>query len=119
MGFWARTCITAFALWAATQLVPGIEVRGVGWLLLTALVFGLVNAVLRPPLVVVTFPFTVITLGLFLLVVNAAMLGLTAWLVPGFRVDGFWPAIWGAVVVSITGWAAGRLFAAPETMAPR
>ena len=73
MGFWARTFITAFALWAATQLVPGIEVRGVFWLLLTALVFGLVNAFVRPVLVLLSLPFTLVTLGLFLLVVNAAM----------------------------------------------
>lgn len=111
MGFWARTFITAFALWAATQLVPGIEVRGVFSLLLTALVFGLVNAVIRPVLVLLSLPLTFLTLGLFLLVVNAAMLGLTAWLLPGFRVDGFWPALFGAVVVSLTSWAATRLFA--------
>lgn len=113
MGFWARTFITAFALWAATQLVPGIEVRGFWWLLLTALVFGLVNAVVRPVLVVLSFPLTMLTLGLFLLVVNAAMLGLTSWLLPGFEVDGFWPAFWGAIVVSVMSWAATRLFAGP------
>jgi putative membrane protein len=118
MGFWARTFITAFALWAATQLVPGIEVRGVLALLLAALVFGLVNAVIRPALLLVSLPLTVITLGLFLLVVNAAMLGLTAWVLPGFRVAGFWPALWGAVVVSITSWAATRLFAAPDAPLP-
>ncbi|MFC7474635.1 phage holin family protein [Dankookia sp. GCM10030260] len=110
MGFWARTFITAFALWAATQLVPGIEVRGVFWLLLTALVFGLVNSFVRPALVLLSLPLTLVTLGLFLLVVNAAMLGLTGWLVPGFEVAGFWPALWGAVVVSVTSWAAARLF---------
>src|SRR3954447_15931983 len=111
MGFWARTFITAFALWAATQLVPGIEVRGLLSLLLAALVFGLVNAVVRPVLVLLSLPVTLLTLGLFLLVVNAAMLGLTAWLLPGFVVDGFWPAFWGAIVVSVMSWAATRLFA--------
>jgi putative membrane protein len=119
MGFWARTFITAFALWAATQLVPGIEVRGVFWLLLTALVFGLVNAFVRPVLVLLSLPFTLVTLGLFLLVVNAAMLGLTSWLVPGFDVAGFWPALWGAVVVSVMSWAAARLFAPAEVELPR
>jgi putative membrane protein len=113
MGFWARTFITAFALWAATQLVPGIEVHGVFSLLLTALVFGLVNAVVRPVLFLLSLPVTLVTLGLFLLVVNAAMLGLTAWLVPGFDVAGFWPALWGAIVVLIMSWAAARLFAGP------
>ena len=110
MGFWAHLFITAFALWAATELVPGLEVRGVFSLLLAALGFGLVNAFVRPVAVLLSLPLTVLTLGLFLLVVNAAMLGLTALLVPGFHVVGFWPAFWGAVVVSITSWAATRLF---------
>lgn len=110
MGFLARTFVTAFALWAATQVVPGIEVRGFVSLLLAALVFGLVNAVVRPVLVFLSFPLTLVTLGLFLLIVNAAMLGLTAWLLPGFAVDGFWPAFWGAIVVSVVSWAATRLF---------
>lgn len=117
MGFWARLFITAFALWAATQLVPGIEVRGVGSLLLAALVFGLVNAVIRPVLVLLSLPLTFLTLGLFLLVVNAAMLGLTAWVLPGFRVAGFWPALFGAIVVSVMSWAATRLFTTPAERA--
>ncbi|MBV1799570.1 phage holin family protein [Siccirubricoccus sp. G192] len=111
MGFWARLFITAFALWAATELVPGLEVRGLFSLLLAALGFGLVNAFVRPLAVLISLPLTVLTLGLFLLVVNAAMLGLTALLVPGFHVAGFWPAFWGAVVVSFTSWAATRVFA--------
>ena len=119
MGFWARTFITAFALWAATQLVTGIEVRGVPSLLLAALVFGLVNAVIRPALVLLSLPLTLLTFGLFLLVVNAAMLGLTAWVLPGFRVDGFWPAVWGSIVVSVMSWAAARLFAPAEAELPR
>ncbi len=111
MGFWARTFITAFALWAATEIVPGFEVDGLFWLLLAALAFGLVNAVVRPVAVILSLPLTIVTLGLFLLVVNAAMLGLTALLIPGFEVDGFWPAFWGAITVSIVSWAATRLFA--------
>ena len=111
MGLLARTLITAFALWAATQLVPGIHVSGPVSLLFTALVFGLVNAVVRPVAVLLSLPLTVVTLGLFLLVVNAAMLGLTALLNPWFRIDGFWPAFWGAIVVSLVSWAATRIFA--------
>ena len=110
MGFLARTFITAFALWAATQLVPGIHVSGLVSLLFAALVFGLVNAVVRPVLVLLSLPLTLLTLGLFLLVVNAGMLGLTALLNPWFRIDGFWPAFWGAIVVSVVSWAATRLF---------
>jgi putative membrane protein len=110
MGFWARSLITAFALWAATQLVPGIAVAGVFSLALAALVFGLVNAVVRPVLTLLSLPLTILTLGLFLLVINAAMLGLTAWVLPGFRVDGFGPALLGAIVVSLVSWGATRLF---------
>lgn len=114
MGFWARTFITAFALWAATQIVRGVEVSGLFGLLLAALVFGLVNAVVRPPAWLLTLPLTVVTFGLFLLVLNAAMLGLTALVLPGFRVDGFWPAIFGAIVVSVVSWGARRLFVGNE-----
>ncbi len=113
MGFLAQLLITAFALWAATQMVPGIAVRGLPSLLLAALIFGLVNAVVRPVLVFVSFPLTILTLGLFLLVINAAMLGLTAALLPGFRVDGFGPALFGSVVVSLVSWAAARIFTGP------
>ncbi len=111
MGFLATTLITAFALWAATQMVSGIHVAGFGTLLIAAVIFGLVNAVIRPVAVVLSFPLTLMTLGLFLLVVNAAMLGLTALLLPGMQVDGFWPALWGAIVVSLVSWAATRIFA--------
>lgn len=110
MGFLARTIITAFALWAATELVPGIAVRDLTSLVLAALVFGLVNAFVRPVLVLLSLPLTIVTLGLFLLVVNAAMLGLTAWVLPGFQVAGFWPAVLGSIVVSVVGWAATRVF---------
>ena len=116
MGFLARTLITAFALWAATQLVPGLRVSGPVGLLFTALVFGLVNAVVRPVAVLLSLPLTILTLGLFLLVVNAAMLGLTALLNPWFHVDGFWPAFWGAIVVSVMSWAATRIFGGEQGM---
>jgi putative membrane protein len=78
-----------------------------------------VNAVVRPVLVLLSLPLTLLTLGLFLLVVNAAMLGLTAWVLPGFSVAGFWAALWGAIVVSIMSWAATRLFAGPNVEAVR
>jgi putative membrane protein len=110
MGFVARTLINAVALWAAAALVPGISVRGWGSLLLAAIVFGLVNALVRPVVVLLSLPLTILTLGLFLLVVNAAMLGLTSWLLPGFRVEGFWPAFFGAIVVSLVSWATARVF---------
>ncbi len=105
-GFILRLLIVALGLWLASELVPGIEVKGVGTLLGAALLLGIVNAVVRPLLVILTLPITVLTLGLFLLVINAAMLGLVAWMFDNFAIAGFWPALFGAIVVSVTGWLA-------------
>lgn len=103
-GFVLRAVIAAFGLWLASTWVDGISIRDAGTLLLAALLLGVVNAVVRPIAVVLTFPITLVTLGLFLLVVNAGMLLLVAKVVPGFEIAGFWPALWGAVIISITGW---------------
>jgi putative membrane protein len=105
-GFLLRLLVVALGLWLASELVPGIEIEGAWTLLGAALLLGIVNAVVRPLLVILTLPITVITLGLFLLVVNAAMLGLVAWMFDGFTIAGFWPALFGAIVVSLTGWLA-------------
>ncbi len=105
-GFILRLLIVALGLWLASELVPGIEVKGVGTLLGAALLLGIVNAVVRPLLVILTLPITVLTLGLFLLVINAATLGLVAWMFDNFTIAGFWPALFGAIVVSVTGWLA-------------
>ena len=70
------------------------------------MLLGIVNAVVRPLLVILTLPITVLTLGLFLLVINAATLGLVAWMLDNFTIAGFWPALLGAIVVSVTGWLA-------------
>jgi putative membrane protein len=90
-------------------LVPGIAVAGPWTLLGAALLLGIVNAVLRPVLVLLTLPVTVLTLGLFVLVINAAMLALVAWVFEGFTIAGFWPALFGAIIVSLTGWLASYL----------
>ena len=102
-GFVLRVLIVALGLWLASELVPGIEVKGGATLLGAALILGIVNAVIRPIIIVLTLPITILTLGLFLLVINAAMLGLVASLFNGFSVAGFGSAILGSVVVSITG----------------
>jgi putative membrane protein len=102
-GFWARFLVIAVGLLIASGLLPGIEIVGFPALFFAALVLGCVNAVIRPVVVLMTIPFTIVTLGLFLFVVNAAMLGLTAFLVSGFFVAGFWSALFGSVIVSITG----------------
>lgn len=106
IGFLVRVLIVMLGLWLASILIPGISFQS-GWTLLgAAIVLGVVNAVVRPVIVFLTLPITIVTLGLFLLVINAAMLGLVAWLLNGFHIAGFWSALFGAVVVSITGWAA-------------
>jgi putative membrane protein len=102
-GFWARLLVSSVGLMIASELVTGIEFAGLGSLFFAALVLGCVNAVVRPAVVFLTIPFTLVTLGFFLFVVNAAMLGLTAFFVPGFFVAGFGPALFGSIIVSITG----------------
>jgi len=106
LGFILRLLIGALGLWLASELVPGIAVHGAWTLLGAALLLGIVNAVVRPLLVVLTLPITVLTLGLFLLVINAATLGLVAWMLDNFTIAGFWPAVLGSIVVSITSWLA-------------
>jgi putative membrane protein len=105
-GFVLRLLIVALGLWLASEWVPGIEVKGVWTLLGAALLLGIVNAIVRPLLVILTLPITVLTLGLFLLVINAAMLGLVAWLFDNFTIADFGSALLGSIVVSLTGWAA-------------
>jgi putative membrane protein len=106
MRFFLRLLINAAALWVATRLVSGITFSG-GWLALlgVALVFGVVNAFVRPLLTVLTCPLLILTLGLFTFVINGLMLwitgGLSRSLGLGFHVAGFWPAFWGALVVTI------------------
>jgi putative membrane protein len=108
--FLLRAALAALGLWLATVLVAGVHIASPGTLVLAALLLGVCNALVRPVLVLLTLPITVVTLGLFLLVVNAAVLGLVAWLVPGFSVAGFLPALLGSVIISITGWIGSMLF---------
>lgn len=100
-GFIIRTLVAAVALWVAVSIVPGLEARDSQTLLLAALVLGIVNALVRPVAVILSIPITILTLGLFLLVVNAGMLALVGWIVPGLMISGFWSALFGAIVVSI------------------
>jgi len=105
MAFWIRWLVNAAALWVATRIVPGVTFTG-GWLpfLGVALIFGVVNAFIRPVAKVLTFPLIILTLGIFALVVNGLMLWLTSALSGvldlGFHVRGFWAAFFGALVVS-------------------
>jgi putative membrane protein len=103
-GFLLRLAISAFGLWLASALVPGLAIHGTGTLIAAALLLGFANAVVRPVLVILTFPITVLTLGLFLLVINAVMLILVASLLEGFHLRGLVPAMLGSIVVGLTGW---------------
>lgn len=108
-GFLVRLLITALGLWVADVLVPGIVITGTGALIVSALVLGLVNAVIRPVILILTLPLTILTLGLFVLIVNGISLALVAWLVPGFHVAGLLAATLGAIIVGLTGWFASAL----------
>ena len=105
-GFLVRSMITAIGLWLASVVVPGINIDTPGTMLLAALLMGLVHAVVRPLAILVTLPLTVFTLGFFLLVVNAAMIGLVAALLDGFHVSGFFAALFGWLIISMTAIAA-------------
>lgn len=105
-GIIFRIVITAFGLWIATAVVPGVTASSPGALFWAALWLGIVNALIRPVVILLTLPFTLLTLGGFLLVINAGMLGIVSWLLEGFAVSGFFAALFGSVVVSITSWLA-------------
>ncbi len=104
-----RWLVNAAALYVAVKLVPGIEASDTQAILIAAIVIGLINATLKPIAVLLTLPLTVITLGLFYLLVNGAMLYLTAALTPGFELAGFGSAVLGAIVISIVGMLLGGL----------
>lgn len=111
MGFLIRLAIAAGGLWLASRIVSGISIGSTGTLVLAALLLGVVNALVRPVLVLLTLPITIVTLGLFLLVINAAMLGLVALALPQLRIEGFVPALLGSLVVSAVSWVGARLSA--------
>ncbi|MGD9387169.1 MAG: phage holin family protein [Gammaproteobacteria bacterium] len=105
-GFLVRMLISAISLWLAALVVPGMHLEGILTVLGAALVLGIVNAFIRPVVVLLTLPLTIITLGLFLLVVNAMMLGLVSAMFAGFSISGFWSAVFGAIFVSFFSWLA-------------
>lgn len=101
-GIVVRMAISMLGLFLANAILPGVVIQGALTFVLAAVLLGLVNAVVRPIAFVLTLPITVITLGLFLFVLNAAMFGLVAAVLDGFTVAGFWSAVFGAIIVSIT-----------------
>jgi putative membrane protein len=105
--FILQALVTALGLWLSAYLVPGVAFLSTGSLIAAAVLLGLVNAIVRPVLTFVTFPLTIITFGLFLLVVNAATIGLTAMFLGGFVVDGLWAGVGAAIVTGIVSFLVG------------
>lgn len=101
-GFIVRTLITMLGLYLASQIVPGVSISGTFSFIMAALLLGLVNAIVRPLVILLTLPLNILTLGLFTFVINAGMFGLVALFLDRFTVDDFWSAFFGAIIVSIT-----------------
>jgi putative membrane protein len=112
-GFLLRGLIAALGLWAATKMLDGFTIDSPMTLVLAGLLLGLVNAIVRPFALLLSLPALLLTLGLFLLVVNAAMIGLVALMLPGFGIAGFWTAVGGALIVSLVSWV-GSWFIGPR-----
>lgn len=109
LGFLIRAAIVALGLWLSTVWVQGVAIDGPGTLILAGVLLGVVNAIVRPIAIVLTLPMTIVTLGLFLLVINAAMVALVAWMLPGMHLAGFWAAFWTAAIVSLVSFAGSWL----------
>jgi putative membrane protein len=105
-GFLIRGLITALGLWVASALLPGVRSGGLLPILGAGLLLGVVNAIIRPIIVILTLPITIVTLGLFLLVINALMVWLVGKMMGGFSVDGFGTAVLTAIIVSVVSWSA-------------
>jgi putative membrane protein len=106
VGFLLRAAIAALGLWVASEILDGLVFESPAKLIVAALMLGVVNAFVRPLAFILTLPLTVLTLGFFLLVLNAGMVALVAWIVPGFEISGFWTAVGAALIVSLVSWAA-------------
>ena len=109
VGFLLRAAITALGLWVASEFLAGLHFESASKLILAAVLLGIVNAFVRPLAFILTLPITIVTLGLFLLVLNAGMVALVARLVPGFQISGFWTAVGAALIVSLVSWAASSV----------
>jgi putative membrane protein len=113
LGFFIRAIVVALGLWLATLWVPGVYIDSPSTLILAGVLLGIVNSIVRPIAIVLTLPMTIITLGFFLLVINAGMVALVAWMLPGMHVRGFWAAFWTAVLVSLVSMV-GSWFVGPR-----
>jgi putative membrane protein len=113
IGFLLRAAIVALGLWLATLWVGGVRIDSPTTLVLAGILLGIVNSVIRPIAIVLTLPMTLVTLGLFLLVINAGMVALVAWMLPGMHIAGFAAAFWSSVIVSLTSMV-GSWFIGPK-----
>jgi putative membrane protein len=109
VGFFVRVVVNILAIILAAAIVPGVRLDGVVAAIAAGVLLGLVNAIVRPVLLILTLPITLVTLGLFLLVLNGLCLWLVASVVRGFTVSGFWAAFLGALVVSVVSWVVTAL----------
>jgi putative membrane protein len=101
LGFLIRAVLVALGLWLATSWVHGVSIDRPSTLLLAGILLGVVNSIVRPIAILLTLPMTILTLGLFILVINAGMVALVAWILPGMHVAGFGAAFWTAILVSL------------------
>jgi len=117
-AFFLHWAITGVCLWIASHVFRGLKFDTTGALVVSALLLGLANAIVKPLLIVLTLPITFLTFGLFLLVINALMILLVGWLVKGFRVSGFWTALFASLFISILSFIIGGFFVGgtPDTV---
>jgi len=109
-AFLIRWLVTTIAVFAAEKIIPGIHCHSAGALLGASLLLGIINAFVRPILLLLSIPFIIVTMGFFILVVNALMLMLVAQIIPSFSVDGFWSAFFGSIVISLVSWILSSFF---------
>lgn len=109
-AFLIRWLVTTIAVFAAEKIIPGIHCHSAVALLGASLLLGIINAFVRPILLLLSIPFIILTMGLFILVVNALMLMLVAQIIPSFAVDGFWSAFFGSIVISFVSWILSSFF---------
>ncbi len=110
VAFLIRWFVTTVAVFVAGKIVPGITCEPIGALLGASLLLGIINAFVRPVLLLLSLPFIIVTMGLFIFVVNALLLLLVSTLIPPFHVDGFWSAFFGAIIISLVSWILSSFF---------
>lgn len=110
-GILVRWIITTLAILALPHLISGVQVKGLGSALLAAAILGILNALVRPLLIILTLPLTIVTIGLFIFIINALLFQLAAGLVPGMHVDSFWSALIASLLVSLVSWVLNSVIA--------